>query len=106
MEPDGGTTNVRNTNSKHWKRWLEPENRCLVPFTSFSEFNRGAGGDIWFALSEDRPMIAFAGLKVDGWTSVRKVKEGEVTADLYGFLTTDPNSRGRRDPSEGHTRPS
>ncbi len=22
------------------------------------------------------------------WTSVRKVKEGEVEADLYGFLTT------------------
>jgi len=25
------------------------------------------------------------------WTSVRKVKEGEVTIDLYGFLTTEPN---------------
>src|SRR5258708_1641947 len=21
MEPDGGTTNIRNTSSKHWKRW-------------------------------------------------------------------------------------
>lgn len=37
MEPDGGTTNVRNTSSTHWKRWLEPANRCLVPFTAFSE---------------------------------------------------------------------
>jgi hypothetical protein len=69
-----------------------PQNRCLVPFTSFSEFNRDAGGDIWFALSKDRPMIAFAGIKVEGWTFVRKVKEGEVTANLYGFLTTDPNA--------------
>ncbi|MGA0598974.1 SOS response-associated peptidase [Enterovirga sp. CN4-39] len=92
MEPDIGTTNVRRTDSRHWKRWLEPENRCLVPFTSFSEFNREAGGDIWFALSEDRPMVAFAGLKVESWTSVRKVKEGETTNDLYGFLTTDPNA--------------
>ena len=25
------------------------------------------------------------------WTSVRKVKVGEVNADLYGFLTTEPN---------------
>jgi putative SOS response-associated peptidase YedK len=25
------------------------------------------------------------------WTSVRKVKEGETTNDLYGFLTTAPN---------------
>ena len=25
------------------------------------------------------------------WTSVRKVKEGETTNDLFGFLTTDAN---------------
>src|ERR1700757_4253701 len=22
MEPDGGTTNIRNTDSAHWRRWL------------------------------------------------------------------------------------
>lgn len=33
MEPEGGATNVRNTSSQHWKRWLTPEHRCLVPFT-------------------------------------------------------------------------
>src|ERR1700761_6859118 len=91
MEPDGGTTNIRNTASPHWKRWLEPANRCVVPFTSFSEFNRDAGGDIWFALSEDRPLAFFAGIWTT-WTSVRKVREGEVTADLFGFLTTTPNA--------------
>ena len=26
------------------------------------------------------------------WTSTRKVAEGEVTADLFGFLTTDANA--------------
>jgi hypothetical protein len=26
------------------------------------------------------------------WTSVRKVKEGETTNDLYAFLTTQPNA--------------
>ncbi len=52
MEPDSGTTNIRNTASSHWKRWLGVENRCVVPFTSFSEFNREAGGDIWFAFHE------------------------------------------------------
>jgi putative SOS response-associated peptidase YedK len=59
--------------------------------SSFSEFNKDAGGDIWFALDESRPLICFAGL----WTShthVRKVREGEVTADIYGFLTTKPNA--------------
>ena len=91
MEPDGGTTNIRNTASPHWKRWLEPANRCVVPFTSFSEFNRDAGGDIWFALSEERPLAFFAGIWTT-WTSVRKVREGEVTADLFGFLTTTPNN--------------
>jgi putative SOS response-associated peptidase YedK len=33
----------------------------------------------------------FAGLWTR-WTSVRKLKEGEVTADLFGFLTTEPNA--------------
>jgi putative SOS response-associated peptidase YedK len=44
MEPDSGATNIRNTKSKHWQRWLSVENRCLVPSTSFSEFNKAHGG--------------------------------------------------------------
>jgi putative SOS response-associated peptidase YedK len=27
MEPDSGTTNIRNVTSKHWTRWLGVENR-------------------------------------------------------------------------------
>ena len=27
MEPDGGTTNIRNVSSKHWTRWLGLEHR-------------------------------------------------------------------------------
>ena len=34
---DPGITNVRNVTSPHWRRWLGIENRCVVPFTSFSE---------------------------------------------------------------------
>ncbi|PIT04481.1 hypothetical protein TSA1_29790 [Bradyrhizobium nitroreducens] len=90
MEPDSGTTNIRNTGSKHWTRWLGVENRCVVPFSSFSEFNKAEGGDIWFAFDESRPLAVFAGLWTN-WTSVRKVKEGETTNDLFAFLTTDPN---------------
>ena len=45
----------------------------------------------WFAFGEDRPLAFFAGINVRNWTSVRKVKEGEVTADLYAFLTCEPN---------------
>jgi putative SOS response-associated peptidase YedK len=91
MEPDSGVTNIRNTKSKHWTRWLGVENRCVVPFTSFSEFNKMEGGDVWFALHESRPLAVFAGVWTY-WTSVRRVKEGETTNSLFGFLTTEPNA--------------
>jgi len=91
LEPDGGITNIRNTSSPHWTRWLGIDNRCVVPFTSFSEFNKAEGGDVWFALDESRPLAVFAGIWTR-WTSVRKVKEGETTNDLFGFLTTEPNA--------------
>ncbi|WP_349644478.1 SOS response-associated peptidase family protein [Rhizobium calliandrae] len=45
----------------------------------------------WFAGDEDQPLMAFAGIWVPQSRSVRKVKEGEVTIDLYGFLTTEAN---------------
>ena len=50
-----------------------------------------SGGDIWFALDDSRPLAFFAGIWTN-WTSVRKVKEGETTNDLFAFLTTDPNN--------------
>jgi putative SOS response-associated peptidase YedK len=90
---DPGVTNIRNTSSPHWRRWLSPANRCLVPLTSFSENDKGPDGKavpVWFALGPERPLAFFAGIWTT-WTSVRKLKEGEVTADLYGFLTTEPN---------------
>lgn len=92
LEPDSGTTNVRNTSSSHWKRWLDVPHRCLVPFTSFSEFNKDAGGDIWFAFGEERPTAFFAGIWTPQWTCVRKMKTGEETCDLFAFLTTEPNA--------------
>jgi putative SOS response-associated peptidase YedK len=92
MEPDSGTTNIRNVKSRHWTRWLGVENRCVVPFNSFSEFNKAEGGEIWFALDETRPLACFAGIWTK-WTSVRKVKEGETTNDLFAFLTTQPNAQ-------------
>ncbi|MFX0543161.1 SOS response-associated peptidase [Roseovarius sp. S4756] len=88
---DTGITNIRNGKSPHWRRWLGVEHRCLVPFTSFSEYEKPGGGPavpVWFAFSEDRPLAFFAGIWTE-WTSVRKLKEGETTNDLYGFLTTD-----------------
>lgn len=91
---DPGVTNVRNVKSPHWRRWLGPENRCVVPFTSFAEPEPQPDGSrppAWFAFDETRPLAFFAGIHCVGWKSVRKVKEGEVTADLFAFLTCDPN---------------
>jgi putative SOS response-associated peptidase YedK len=91
---DPGVTNVRNVASPHWRRWLGVENRCIVPFTSFSENEALADGThppVWFALDEARPLAFFAGVWTR-WTSVRKVKEGETTNDLFAFLTTEPNA--------------
>jgi putative SOS response-associated peptidase YedK len=34
---DRGVTNIRNTASPHWRAWLTPQFRCLVPATSFCE---------------------------------------------------------------------
>ncbi|WP_245508624.1 SOS response-associated peptidase family protein [Bradyrhizobium zhanjiangense] len=70
---------------------VDLEHRCIVPFNSFSEFNKAEGGDIWFALDGTRPLSCFAGIWTN-WTSVRKVKEGETTNDLFAFLTTEPNA--------------
>jgi putative SOS response-associated peptidase YedK len=44
---------------------------------------------------ESRPLLAFGGIWTN-WTSVRKAKEGEVTADVFGFLTCDPNAEVKR----------
>lgn len=97
MEPDSGVTNVRNTSSKHWTRWLGIENRCVVPFTRFAEpdpASKAEGGrtpNAWFSGDDAHPLMFFAGIWVPQWESVRKVKDGIVTADLFGFLTTEPN---------------
>lgn len=89
---DRGVTNVRNTASPHWRRWLSPASRCLVPVTSFAE-PRGKGlGNAWFRLVDPETQAFFAGLQVPGWRSTRKLKDGETVDDLFAFLTTEPNA--------------
>ena len=94
-------TNVRNTASSYWRNWLKPAYRCLVPATSFSEYQDGSKVPTWFALGPDRPLFAFAGI----WrpvTGARGTKaEQQSLFDLTGtkeqehfvfsFLTTEPN---------------
>jgi len=88
-------TNIRNVTSPHWRGWLGARNRCVVPATSFCEYAdaKPRKTPIWFALSQARPLFAFAGLWTR-WRGVRGPKSAPVEGDheLYGFLTTDANA--------------
>ena len=101
-------TNIRNTSSPHWRGWLKPENRCLVPVNSFAEYAPEPNPEtkkkdvVWFALNEDRPLFAFAGI----WTDVQGRSRHEVEAGARAAsglrLPDDGAERGRRaDPPEG-----
>jgi len=104
LELDLGTTNVGNIKTAAGKRnaqgnrWMGVENRCVVPFTSFAEFDNTVGedgkkkGNTWFALNESPPLLFFAGIYIPAWTGVRKQKLGkEEDNSLFGFLTSEPN---------------
>lgn len=92
-------TNVRNTSSPFWRAWLKPEFRCLVPFTSFCEYEdtRPRKTPTWFALAGDpedeRPLACFAGIWRP-WTGTRGTKADPVEGEhmLFSFLTTDANA--------------
>jgi putative SOS response-associated peptidase YedK len=60
VEPDKGTTNIRNVTSRHWKPWLGLESRCVVPMSSFSEFNKEAGGDASAGISYNKLLAKLA----------------------------------------------
>jgi putative SOS response-associated peptidase YedK len=90
-------TNVRNVKSPHWRPWLKPEYRCLVPVSSFSEYadTKPKKTPTWFALDDDRPLFAFAGIWRP-WTGVRGTKaenpdREEAEHRLFSFLTCDAN---------------
>jgi putative SOS response-associated peptidase YedK len=57
---------IRNTSSPHWRGWLKPETRCLVPAISFAEYAPEPNPEtkkkdvVW-------PLFAFGGL----WTEFK-----------------------------------
>lgn len=89
------TTNVRKTTSSFWKPWLKPEYRCLVPVTSFCEYDWRSGKAVptWFALDETRPLFFFAGIWRP-WTGMRGTKKEPAEGEhkVFAFLTTEPNA--------------
>ena len=75
-------TNIRNTSSPHWRRWLGPANRCLVPVNSFCEWadTKPKKTPTWFALDEDRPLFAFAGIWTT-WHGVQGTKANPIDGE-------------------------
>jgi putative SOS response-associated peptidase YedK len=88
-------TNIRNTKSPHWRAWLKPENRCVVPFTSFCEYadTKPRKTPTWFALDDDRSLAFFAGIWTT-WHGKRGAKANPLEGEhqLFVFLTTDANA--------------
>ena len=97
--PDTGVTNIRNTASPHWRRWLGTAHRCVVPATAFSEYWQRPDPVTkrkplhWFARDRTRPLFFFAGI----WTpwqgtrgSARTPRAGNH--QLFAFLTCEPNA--------------
>jgi putative SOS response-associated peptidase YedK len=92
-------TNIRNTSSPHWRGLLKPENRCLMPLNSFAEYAPEPNPEtkkkdvVWFALNEDRPLCAFAGMSTE-FKGDRGTKSKPIPGPhlVYGFLTTQPNA--------------
>lgn len=88
-------TNIRNVSSPHWRGWLSPKNRCIVPTTAFCGYAHAKPRKIpnWFAMAEDRPLFAFAGLWTP-WHGVRGTKSRPVDGEheRFGFLTAEANA--------------
>jgi putative SOS response-associated peptidase YedK len=82
-------TNVRDLSRPQWKALAaKPENRCLVPLTSFCEWTPdkhqvGAGkpikGEMWFDVT-DQPVFAVAGF----WRQIGEER-------YFAMVTCDPN---------------
>ena len=101
-------TNIRNTSSPHWRGWLKPENRSLVPFNSFAEYAPEPNPEtkkkdvVWFALNDGRPLTAFAGI----WTEFKgdrgtKSKPIPGPASRLWFPYDLAECHRRTDPPEG-----
>ncbi len=98
-------TNIRNTASSHWKRWLADTNvasgadkhaggRCIVPAVAFAEPDKTTSKPVvnrWFGRTDGVPFF-FAGVWRE-WTGDHGTiaKPDVAKHRLYSFLTTEPN---------------
>ena len=105
---DCGVTNIRNVQSAHWRAWLKPEFRCLVPVTSFSEptdkpNSTGKKDWFWFALSEEPVRIRRHLVQLDRHAGHEEKSRRGPTPTLR--LLDDRCERGgEADPQQGDAR--
>jgi putative SOS response-associated peptidase YedK len=96
--PNAGSyyvTNVRNVASGFWRKWLEPQWRCVVPATAFAEPDPEKPyprAEKWFARTNGGPML-FAGIWRT-WEGTRGTKKEPATGEhrIFSFLTCEPNA--------------
>ena len=101
----GFLTNVRNTQSGHWRSWLAATNvtvgkanlkggRCIVPATMFAEPDRHTSKPVvnrWFGRADGIPFF-FPGIWREWQGDVGTIKAPNVGLHrLYSILTTEPN---------------
>ena len=91
---DRGVTNIRQTTSSHWRAWLGPEHRCLVPFTSFAENEEQPDGSGRRSGSPSTRAGRSPSSPASGRRGPRcgRSRRGRSRADLFGFLTSAPNA--------------
>jgi putative SOS response-associated peptidase YedK len=86
-------TEIRNTLGDWWKPWLQnPQNRCLVPATSFSTLDPDcpANSRTWYARNEAQSLMWIAGIWRE-WEGTRGSSDEAVTGrhQLFSLLTVN-----------------
>lgn len=89
VEPDGGTTNIRNIALEAVIRDQAPLHGAVHLFLGIQQGDRRRR----LVRTEREPPAGLLCRPLGHWTLVRKVKEGETTNDLFGFLTTGANTQ-------------
>src|SRR5207253_2555678 len=102
-------TNIRNTSSPHWRGWLKPENRCLIPANSFAEYAPAPNPEtkkkdvVWFALDDDRPLAALRRyLDRISRRQRHQIQTDSRPSPRLRVPDDVAECRGRTDPSQSH----
>jgi putative SOS response-associated peptidase YedK len=86
---DSGVTNIRNTRSSHWRRWLP---HCAVHQLFGKRRACRTGRGRHSGLRWRGPAAGIFRGYLDALEVRSEGKEGETENDIFAFLTTEPNA--------------